>query len=67
MVEMERYEIRGIYPNDKYFQCFAEVEDQRDVIAIAQGLRKVTTIRIIAVYLCDDGHCVYYDKLRTNW
>ena len=64
---MERYEIRGIYPNDDRFHCYVEVEDQRDAIAIAQGIRKVTTIRIIAVYLCNDGHCVYYDKLRTNW
>lgn len=66
MTVMERYEIRGIYPNDAHFHAFIEVEDQRDAIAAAQGLRKVTTIRIVAVYAMEDGRCVYYDRLRTN-
>lgn len=64
---MEKYEIRGIYPNDELFHAFVGVEDQRDAVAIAQGLRKVTTLRIVAVYCQEDDRCVYYDKLRTNW
>lgn len=64
---MEGYEIRGLYPNGHRFRTFVNVEDQRDAIAIAQGLGKVTTINVIAVYAREDGRLVYYDKLRVNW
>ena len=64
---MERYEIKGIYPDNSPFHAYCDVEDQRDAIAIAQGLRKVTTIRRIALYADEDGRCVYYDELRANW
>ena len=63
---MEIYEIRGIYPNDNKFRSVVCVEDQRDAIAIAQGLRKVTTLNVVAVYDIIDGRMVYYDKLKTN-
>lgn len=64
---MEGYEIRGLYPDGHRFRAFVDVEDQRDAVAIAQGLRKVTTINVIAVYAREDGRLVYYDKLRVNW
>lgn len=63
---MEIYEIRGIYPNGEKFHSVVCVEDQRDAIAIAQGLRKVTTINVVAVYDIIDGHMVYYDQLKVN-
>lgn len=63
---MEIYEIRGIYPNSTKFRSVVCVEDQRDAIAIAQGLRKVTTIKVVAVYDIIDGHMVFYDKLKVN-
>lgn len=61
---MEIYDIRGLYPNGRQHQSVVCVDDQRDAIAIAQGLRKVTTINEIAVYDVIDGHVVYYDKLK---
>lgn len=63
---MEGYEIRGLYPNGHRFRAFVNVENMGDAIAIAQGLRKVTTIDVIAVYAREDGLQVYYDKLRVN-
>lgn len=63
---MEVYEIRGLYPNGDHHRSVACVDDQQDAIAIAQGLRKVTTINVIAVYDITDGHMVYYDKLKIN-
>lgn len=63
---MELYEIRGIYPNGYKFRSVVCVQDQRDAIAIAQGLRKVTTINVVAVYDLVDGRQVYYDQLKTN-
>lgn len=63
---MELYDIRGVYPNGKNFRAAVCVEDQRDAIAIAQGLRKVTTIEVIAIYDTIDGHVVFYDKLKVS-
>lgn len=63
---METYEIRGTYPDGHHHKSIVVVEDQRDAIAIAQGLRKVTTINVIAVYDVVDGHMVFYDKLQTH-
>ena len=60
---MEVYEIRGIYPDHTKFRSVVCVEEYLDAIAIAQGLRKVTTINRIAVYDTIDGHMVYYDEL----
>ena len=63
---MELYEIRGIYPDGTKFRAVVCVEDQRDAIAIAQGLRKVTTINVVAVYDVTDGRVVFYDKLKIS-
>lgn len=61
---MDAYELRGEYPDKTRFRAVVAVEDQRDAIAMAQGLRKVTTIRRIAVYSAEDGRCVFYDELK---
>lgn len=61
---MELYEIRGEYPDKHRHRSYVMVEDQRDAIAIAQGLRKVTTIKRIAVYAVDDNRCIFYDELK---
>lgn len=67
MTQLEHiFEIRGEYPDGTKHRSFVVVEDQVDAIAIAQGLRKVTTIRRIAVYSCCDDRCVYYDELRIQ-
>lgn len=63
---MEGYDIRGEYPDGHIHRSIVFVTDQRDAIAIAQGLRKVTTIKIIAVYSLDDDRCIYYDKLKIQ-
>lgn len=63
---MGLYEIKGEYPNKNRHRSVVAVEDQRDAIAIAQGLRKVTTIKRIAVYAAEDGRCVFYDELKIH-
>lgn len=63
---MELYEIRGIYPNGEKFRSVVCVDDQRDAIAMAQGLRKVTTINVVAVYDIEDGHMVFFDTLKIK-
>lgn len=63
---MELYEIRGEYPNSDRFHSYVVVDDQRDAIAMAQGIRKVTTVKRVAVYSMDDLRCVYYDELKTR-
>ncbi len=62
---MELYEIRGEYPNSDHFHSYVVVDDQRDAIAMAQGIRKVTTVKRVAVYSMDDLRCVYYDELKV--
>lgn len=63
---MLQYNIHGIYPDGCYFYCRVEVSDLRDAIAIAQGLRKVTTIREVAVLSCVDARCVFHDRLQPQ-
>lgn len=62
---MELYEIRGQYPNNDFFHSVVAVDDQRDAIAMAQGIRKVTTVNKVAVYSMEDNRCVYYDILQA--
>ena len=64
-MNMELYEIRGEYPNNDRFHAHVIVDDQRDAIALAQGLRKVTTVKRVAVYSMDDYRPVYYDELKV--
>lgn len=62
---MELYEIRGQYPDNAFFHSVVAVDDQRDAIAMAQGLRKVTTLYRVAVYSMEDDRCVFYDILQA--
>ena len=62
---MELFEIRGEYPNSDHFHSYVVVDYQRDAIAMAQGIRKVTTVKRVAVYSMDDLRCVYYDELKV--
>lgn len=62
---MELYEISGQYPNDDHFCSYVIVDDLRDAIAMAQGIRKVTTVKRVAVYAMSDYQCVYYDELKV--
>lgn len=62
---MELYEIRGQYPDKAFFHSVVAVDDQRDAIAMAQGIRKVTTVNRVAVYSMEDNRCVFYDILQT--
>lgn len=62
---MELYEIRGEYPDKNRFHSYVVVDDQRDAIAMAQGIRKVTTVKRVAVYSMDDCRCVFYDELNV--
>lgn len=63
---MERFEIRGIYPNGDNLIMFVEVDSDLDAMAVAQGLRKVTTINEVAVLTYDDGRCIFHDRLQPN-
>lgn len=62
---MELYEIRGEYPNNDPFRSYVMVDDPRDAIAMAQGLRKVTTLYRVAVYSMEDNRCLFYDILQA--
>ena len=62
---MELYEIRGQYPNKDFFHAVVVVDDQRDAVALAQGIRKVTTVNKVAVYSMEDNRCVFYDILQA--
>lgn len=61
---MELYEIIGEYPNSDRFHSYVVVDDLRDAIAMAQGIRKVTTVHRVAVHSMDDCRCVFYDELN---
>lgn len=63
---MELYEIRGEYPNNDHFHSYVMVDDVQDAVAMAQGIRKVTTVNRVAVYSMDDDRCVYYDELNIQ-
>ena len=62
---MELYEIKGDYPDRHCLKAYALVDDQRDAIAMAQGLLKSTTVRRVHVYSVEDYRCVYYDELKV--
>ncbi len=62
---MELYEIIGEYPDSNTFHSYVLVNDPRDAIALAQGIRKVTTVHSVAVYAMDDDRCIFCDELKT--
>lgn len=63
---MELYEIRGEYPDKHRFHSYVVVDGKSDAIAMAQGIRKVTTVKRVAVYAMDDLRCVFYDELHSK-
>lgn len=66
MRQLYCYEIKGIYPNNNHFYMIAFCESDTDARAVAQGIRKVTTVKEIAVYQMEHDHCIYYDKLEIH-
>ena len=63
---MDRYEIRGIYPDGGNLTMFVDLDNDLDAMAVAQGLRKVTTINEVSVLTCDDGRCIFHDRLQRK-
>ena len=62
---MEHYVIRGDYPDKHHFHAYVVVNDLRDAIAMAQGIRKVTTVNRVSVYSMDDYRPVFHDELKV--
>lgn len=59
---MEKYIIEGEYPNKKIFTATVLVERFTDAFAMAQGLRKVTTLKKVAVVDCTYGEVMLVDE-----
>lgn len=54
-----QYIIQGFYPNDNEFRIEVTAYDDRDAMAVAQGLLKVTTLHSCYVIDAADGHKVF--------
>ena len=61
-----RYEIQGIYPDGCQYHAFVDCENLGDAIALAQGIRKVTTVKEVALFSTEDGRMVFHDKLQAR-
>ena len=61
-----RYEISGIYPNGDRYHAYVDTETSLDAIALAQGIRKVTTVKEIALFSMDDNRLIFHDKLQVR-
>lgn len=62
MGKAQQYIIQGFYPNDnlrRQFRIEVTAYDDRDAMAVAQGLLKVTTLRSCYVIDAADGHKVF--------
>lgn len=53
------YIIQGFYPNDTELRMEITCYDDRDAMAVAQGLLKVTTVHSCYVIDAADGHKVF--------
>lgn len=53
------YIIQGFYPNDTELRMEVSCYDDRDAMAVAQGLLKVTTLRSCYVIDATDGRKVF--------
>lgn len=62
---MRLYELMGEYPDGNTFHSYVMVNDSRDAIAMAQGIKKVTTVHSISVYDLDEDRCIFCDELKT--
>lgn len=61
-----RYEIQGIYPDGCQYHAFVDCENLVDAIALAQGIRKVTTVKEVALFRMEDNRMVFHDKLHPR-
>lgn len=61
-----RYEIQGIYPDGCRYHAFVECETLVDAIALAQGIRKVTTVKEVALFSMEENRLVFHDKLQVQ-
>lgn len=66
MTPLYSYEIKGIYPNNDLFYCVVFCEKDTDAMAIAQGLRKVTTLSIVALYPMGEQHAIFTDRIKRH-
>lgn len=53
------YIVQGFYPNDMELRMEISVYDDRDAMAVAQGLLKVTTLRSCYVIDAADGRKIF--------
>lgn len=53
------YIVQGFYPNDMELRMEISAYDDRDAMAVAQGLRKVTTLRSCYVIDAADGRKIF--------
>lgn len=56
---VEQYIIHGFYPDDTELRMEVTCYEDRDAMAVAQGLLKVTTLRSCYVIDAADGHKVF--------
>ena len=61
-----RYEIQGIYPDGCQYHAFVDCENLVDAIALAQGIRKVTTVNEVVLFSMEDNRLVFQDKLKAR-
>lgn len=60
-----RYEIQGIYPDGCQYHAFVDCENLVDAIALAQGIRKVSTVMEVTLFSMEDNRLVFHDKLKA--
>lgn len=64
------YIIEGFFPNEMELRMELTCYDDRDAMAVAQGLLKVTTLRSCYVVDAADGHKVFechMDGTKDTW
>lgn len=61
------YIIQGFYPNDMELRMEVTCYDDRDAMAVAQGLLKVTTLHSCYVIDATDGHKVFECHIPNSY
>lgn len=54
-----KYDIVGVYPDEAQFFAAVEVSCDKDAMALAQGLLKVTTMRAVYVYDAETANLIF--------
>lgn len=62
-MQLESYDIHGIYPDGARFYAQVYTQSVTDAIAIAQGIRKVTTVHTIWIDEGEEHTRRFYDSL----